>query len=178
MIREALPPLLEKVSAWHPDLVLLATTAPGRIGGLGLDHEVARSIDRATGAEVLTGTDALVMALDVLGPTQIAVFVHSSRVRAAQTASLVTETGYHAAWVRSVGIGGDEPALSVEPEAMTDGIAMAMNGVNVDCVLLESTDWIASGSTTSLGAVLGLPVLTTVGCLMDLMDAWVELASP
>jgi maleate cis-trans isomerase len=176
MLQEALPETLEKISETAPDLIALETAAPGRIGGLRYDHELSDSAAALTGVEVLTETDALLIGLGVLGPTQVALFTAYSGTLASATAHLLNEIDVRLAWSAGMGFEGGGATDALDPDSITDFVCEAMIGLNPDCVVLGSTRWRGSDAASLVAERLSLPVLSAGSCTMDLLGAWVELA--
>jgi maleate cis-trans isomerase len=178
MLQDALPETLEKISETEPDLIALGTAAPGRIGGLSYDHELSDSVATLTGVEVLTETDALLIGLDVLAPTQVALFTPYSGPLASATAHLLTEIGVHVAWSAGMGLEGGGATDGLDADSIANFVCEAMTGLNPDCVVLASTRWRGSDAAPLIAERLSLPVLSAGSCTMDLLGAWIELAHP
>lgn len=161
MLQEDLPRAVQLSKTTLPDVIVFGCTSAGALGGLAHDAEIARSIERETGATVITVLGAVLAQLGMLRPQKVAVFTPYREELTRSVAGCVAEGGYRVVKAAGMEILDNRTIGGVTPGEIVRFVEAQMGGLDPDCLFLSCTNWQALGALEALEAKFGRPVLSS-----------------
>ena len=177
MLQDELPKAIQLIATTAPDVVVFGCTSAGALGSLAHDRQIAEMIEQATGARAVTVLGAVIENLQRIAPRKVAVFTPYIDDLTASIASSLAEAGFQPVKAAGMGIKSNLEIGKVSSEEIIRFVEEHLEGCTPDCLFLSCTNWHAIEAIEPLRARLGVPVLSSNQCAIDVAHALVRAAS-
>jgi maleate isomerase len=158
MLATELPGALRQIASIRPDVVVLACTAAGAVGGEG---GLLGEIERATGARAVGMSSAVRTALRDSGATRVGVLTAYTDDATAKIADGLRADGMVVAVAAGLGIVEPVEIADVRTDELLDFAARELDGAEFDALLISCGNLHSARARDVLVERYGVPVITS-----------------
>ena len=168
MLDDDAPAAADLVGTARPDVLVFGCTSAGSLGGVAYDRAYCADLGkRAAGARGIGVMSSLVDRVRAAGLRRIAVLTPYIEELTASVAAGLVSQGLEVVASAGMGISVNIDLARPTPEEITRFVRAAVDGADVDGIVVSCTNFRALEARPAIAAETGLPVITSNSAVLD-----------